>query len=129
MKYAWQQAVLDAFDASSEFLPVKINIAQKAIAARQQELSQPEVFERIAIREALQGLGKLVKETRANFPRQSHFHIRWSEGKLDWERFSLRAEAEASATQLVRLNETYAIEEFDDKCAQCRASTVREASA
>lgn len=49
-----------------------------------------------------------------------HYHIRWS-GKtiLDWERFGTSAEAEASAKQLARLGETYAIEEHDGACPRC----------
>jgi hypothetical protein len=50
-----------------------------------------------------------------------HYHIRWSSGKLDWERFSTRVEAEANAKQLVRLGETYTVEEFSDtSCPRCR---------
>jgi hypothetical protein len=50
-----------------------------------------------------------------------HFHIRWSsKATLDWERFSTSAEAEASAKQLVRLGETYAIEEHDGACTRCQ---------
>lgn len=50
-----------------------------------------------------------------------HYHIRWS-GKetLDWARFSTRKEAEASAKQLVRLSESYAIEEHDGACPACQ---------
>jgi hypothetical protein len=50
-----------------------------------------------------------------------HFHIRWS-GKttLDWERFSTRKEAEASAKQLVQQDETFMIEEHDATCLRCR---------
>ena len=52
---------------------------------------------------------------------QAHYHIRWS-GKtaLDWERFSSRADAEAGAKQLMRLGETYTIEEHDGACQRCR---------
>lgn len=51
----------------------------------------------------------------------THYHIRWS-GKelLDWQRFNTPAEAKASARQLVRLGETYTIEEQDDEtCPRC----------
>jgi hypothetical protein len=50
-----------------------------------------------------------------------HYHIRWS-GKttLDWERFSTAAEAEASAKQLARPGESYAIEEHDGACRRCQ---------
>jgi hypothetical protein len=58
-----------------------------------------------------------------------HYHIRWSEkivsnwkcfSALDWEAFTSRAEAEASARQLVRQNETYTIEEHDGNCPRCQ---------
>jgi hypothetical protein len=52
-----------------------------------------------------------------------HYHIHWS-GKdaLDWESFGSRAEAEASAKQLVRLGETYTIDERDEDCPRCRTA-------
>jgi hypothetical protein len=49
-----------------------------------------------------------------------HYHIRWSGKALDWERFPTRAEAEASAKQLMRLGETYTIEEYDGACLRCQ---------
>jgi hypothetical protein len=50
-----------------------------------------------------------------------HYHIRWSgKATLDWERFSTREEAEASAKQLLLQGETYTIEEYDDACPRCR---------
>lgn len=49
-----------------------------------------------------------------------HYHIRWSgRAVLDWEPFSTRVEAEASAKQLVRSGETYNIEERDGDCPRC----------
>ena len=48
-----------------------------------------------------------------------HFHIRWSGGRLDWESFDSRTDAEASAIQLVRQQETYTIETFDEACPVC----------
>jgi uncharacterized paraquat-inducible protein A len=39
---------------------------------------------------------------------------------LDWERFSERAEAEASARQLMRPGEAYTIEEHDGTCQRCQ---------
>lgn len=52
-----------------------------------------------------------------------HYHIHWS-GKdiLDWESFCSRADAEASAKQLVRSGETYNIEEHDEACPRCRTA-------
>ena len=50
-----------------------------------------------------------------------HYHTRWSNGKLDWERYVTRREAEAGASQLMRVGETYTIEEFSDtECPRCR---------
>lgn len=50
-----------------------------------------------------------------------HYHIRWSRvTALDWQCFSTRAEAETRAKQLVRQEETYAIEEHGEACRRCR---------
>jgi hypothetical protein len=49
----------------------------------------------------------------------SHFHIRWSGGELDYERFGSRQAAGESAKLLVRFGETYSVEEFDDSCNIC----------
>jgi hypothetical protein len=58
------------------------------------------------------------RETTVN----THFHIRWSDGsKLDWERFNNQDDAEVGAQELVRSGESYAIEEFDDSCTQCKS--------
>jgi hypothetical protein len=46
----------------------------------------------------------------------NRWHIRWYGGKLDWECFGTREEAEASAKQLAKPNETYSIEECDGTC-------------
>lgn len=51
---------------------------------------------------------------------KEHLHIRWSSGRLDWERFSTTAEAQESARQLARAGETFTIEEYDDcTCPTC----------
>jgi hypothetical protein len=50
-----------------------------------------------------------------------HYHIRWSGGVLDWEPFDLRSAAEASAKEMLRPGETYAIEEYGADCAKCRS--------
>ena len=55
-----------------------------------------------------------------------HYHIRWSDLKLDWEAFSTRREAEASAMQLARASETYTIEEFDGDCPRCAMLRKRQ---
>jgi hypothetical protein len=49
----------------------------------------------------------------------NHFHIRWSDSKLDWEAFRTQHEAETSARQLVRPYENYTIEQFDGDCPRC----------
>jgi hypothetical protein len=50
----------------------------------------------------------------------AHHHIRWSSGRLDWERFSTVEQAEKSARQLMRDGETFLVEEHDDvSCEQC----------
>ena len=52
-----------------------------------------------------------------------HFHIRWSDSKLDWEAFQTREEATARAEELVRPGETYAIAEVDGRCPRCKSLT------
>jgi hypothetical protein len=122
VKYPWQQPVLDAFGAGPESLPLKINEAQKAIAARQQESKPPDLFERIAINDALHSLKVLIEETRAASARQQmHYHIRWAGGALDWEVFDSSDAAEASAKELARTSETYAIEKYGIDCPRCAA--------
>jgi len=50
-----------------------------------------------------------------------HYHIRWSQiATLDWECFTGRADADASAKQLLRQGETYTIEQHDQACLRCR---------
>ena len=57
-----------------------------------------------------------------------HYHIRWSSRTaLDWECFDTHVQAEARAKELVRLDETYAIEERDETCPRCRAATELKA--
>jgi hypothetical protein len=52
--------------------------------------------------------------------RDMHYHIRWSNTKLDWERFRTRQEAEQAARQLARPGETFALEQVHDAtCVQC----------
>ena len=53
--------------------------------------------------------------------RMTHFHIRWSDSKLDWEAFQTREEATARAKELVRRGETYVIEEVDGTCPRCKS--------
>jgi hypothetical protein len=48
-----------------------------------------------------------------------HYHIRWGDGKLDWEAFQTEEEAKIAARELMRLDETYAIEQLDGGCLNC----------
>jgi len=50
----------------------------------------------------------------------AHYHIHWS-GKagLDWECFDTSVDAEASASKLIRPDETYTIEEYGPDCTRC----------
>ena len=50
----------------------------------------------------------------------SHFHIRWSGLKLDWEAFLTADAAQAAAEQLVQPGETYVVEEMGAECQLCR---------
>jgi hypothetical protein len=64
LQYPWQQTVMDAFRASSEALPGKINIAERAIAARQGQRPDADKYERKAIKDALKALRGLIDETK-----------------------------------------------------------------
>lgn len=53
----------------------------------------------------------------------AHYHIRWlGKDTLDWESFTTWEEAEARAKELVRLHETYTVEDFDGDCPRCQAT-------
>lgn len=64
IKYRWQQSVVDAFLAPHDSLPIKINIAETAIAARLKDQPQPDLEERIALKDALRALQVLIAETK-----------------------------------------------------------------
>jgi hypothetical protein len=53
-----------------------------------------------------------------------HFHIYWSDSKLDWEAFQTREDATKQAKELVRPGETYVIEQFDGTCPRCMSLAV-----
>lgn len=53
----------------------------------------------------------------------THFHIRWSDSKLDWEAFQTREDATERAKELARPGETYAIAVFDGTCPRCQSMT------
>jgi hypothetical protein len=64
VRYAWEEAVHDALVASPDVLPLKINIAERAIAARLND-TQLSGNERIALKDALNLLHILLTESRA----------------------------------------------------------------
>jgi hypothetical protein len=41
----------------------------------------------------------------------SHYHIRWSDSKIDWQAFPAKDEAVVEAERLKRVEESYIIEE------------------
>lgn len=50
-----------------------------------------------------------------------HYHIRWSDSKLDWERFGTREQAEQAASRLARPGERFTLEHVEDEtCIQCQ---------
>jgi len=53
-----------------------------------------------------------------------HYHIRWSDSKLDWQVFNTPEEARRDANRLVRPGETYTIDKFEDGCPKCAANLV-----
>jgi len=57
-----------------------------------------------------------------------HYHIRWSDSKIDWQVFTTSEEAQVEAVRLVRPGETYTIDEFGDECPQCRAALIPKRS-
>ena len=62
-EYPWQQKVMDAFRASPDSLPLRINVAEKAIAVRLIDPSQKDLGEHLALRCALRSLSVLIDET------------------------------------------------------------------
>lgn len=62
-------------------------------------------------------------------PQGAHYHIHWSDGKVDWERHATRADAERSARQLIRSDETYIIEKFAGPCEVCKSGPYGRAAA
>lgn len=66
LKYAWQQAVVDAFDESKyrpEFLRLEVNAARRAISIRLCESTPFAREEQIAIRHALLSLRVLLAQS------------------------------------------------------------------
>lgn len=48
-----------------------------------------------------------------------HYHIRWSDSKLDWEAFKTEEEAEERARELAFPDEGFAVERFNGDCPRC----------
>ena len=55
----------------------------------------------------------------------SHYHSRWSTGKLDWERFETPDAAELRATGIVRKDESYTVDEHNEQCPFCAVWRAR----
>lgn len=66
LKYPWQQAVADAFQAPVDSLAVKIDVAEKTISARLRDPSPTDHEERLALNDALRALRVLMRETKAH---------------------------------------------------------------
>jgi hypothetical protein len=49
----------------------------------------------------------------------THYHIQWSSGRLDWQRFDICVHADECAKELVLSDETYTIEGFGKECPRC----------
>jgi len=64
LTYLWQKFVLEAFMAPIDDIPLRINAAQKAISARLRDKRQPDAYEHIALRQALNSLQFLMAECR-----------------------------------------------------------------
>ena len=48
-----------------------------------------------------------------------HYHIRWSNGQIDWQVYATESDAAAGAEQLARPDETFTIVKFDGSCPRC----------
>lgn len=49
-----------------------------------------------------------------------HYHIRWSDSQVDWERFNTPQEAEQAGRRLALRGETFTLEHVDDEtCMYC----------
>lgn len=68
LKYPWQQLVLDAFrEPHPENVPLRINVAERAISQRLVDNQPFELAERLAIGEALLSLRRLLALLRAGY--------------------------------------------------------------
>ena len=64
-----------------------------------------------------------MDSTRPKQHGTNHFHIRWSTGKLDWQRLDTEEEAEKLAEELRIGGEAYRVEQHDQSCERCRQYT------
>ena len=54
----------------------------------------------------------------------AHYHIHWSDSKVDWQKFHTPEDAETEAVRLVKAGETYTIVKYEDDCPQCAESVT-----
>jgi len=66
--YPWQQAVIDAFQSSRDSIPVKVSVAERAIADRLSDPNQADLEELLALKDALHSLHLLIAETKPKSP-------------------------------------------------------------
>ena len=64
IRYQWQHYVVDAFASAASSSPLKIGLAQHAIAARFTDVKAPDHDEQTALNEALQALRQLRPKPR-----------------------------------------------------------------
>jgi len=64
LRYPWQEVVRDAFASPADSLPAKINIAERTIAVLLIHRNQIDKPERLALKQALRALRKLISETQ-----------------------------------------------------------------
>ena len=63
LKYSWQQAVLDALmELRPERLPLQVNAAERAIAARLRDPNPPDLDEHLALQDASRSLHVLFPQ-------------------------------------------------------------------
>lgn len=60
LKYPWQRIVFEAFEASPESLPGKVNAAERAIALRLRDETDASLDEQLALKSALRALNDLL---------------------------------------------------------------------
>lgn len=54
-----------------------------------------------------------------------HFHIRWGNGRFDWQTFAVEDEARKEAERLAQKNEGFRIQRFDGSCNMCAGRKQR----